>query len=102
MLADSRFHGSTAVHGCILMESYSRPSSSKQAGRKFRSLTSVMVRCVVAKVWQNIRCTEFWFISRLLHVSSLLKREIQNELSVVTCQLYLILALLLMVEMAFW
>lgn len=47
-LAASRFRGSTAVRGCILMENYSRPSSSKQAGRKFRSLTSVMVRWVAS------------------------------------------------------
>lgn len=35
------------------MGSYSRPSSSKQAGRKFRSLTSVMVRCVAV---QGMEC----------------------------------------------
>lgn len=34
------------------------------------------------KAWQNIQCTEFWFISRLLRVSSLLRREIQSGLPI--------------------
>lgn len=59
MLVDSQFHGSTAVRGCILMENYSRPSSSKLAGRKFRSLTSVMVRWVHSEAWQYQVCHIF-------------------------------------------
>lgn len=46
----SRCPGSTAALGCILMGSSSSPSSSKQAGKRPHSSTSVMVRSVAGNV----------------------------------------------------